>query len=238
MLREGVRPDGRNANTCNFDRCAGIAAARIHASCKDSVKAYLHNMRDPHTMWLELKNKLDTVNSCAGQTALLHRFNQLRSSPNQSIANYITELMTCSKELPGSEQEIPKETVVSHLLTTLAKEFDSIIDIITHRPAEEQTTDGVIATLIEWKSINETQRTGPPQSTNRSSTMLALAALAAYTPTTISRKSRPPTRFQNQVPCNRSTNQRTSNFRSSKKANSNSSVCWYCLKPGHQKQSC
>ena len=238
VLGEEVRPEGRNANTSDFNRRSGIGAAMIHASCEDSVKAYLHSMRDPHTMWLELKDKLDTVNSRAGRTALLRRFNQLRPSPNQSIAIYITELLTCSKELTGSEQEIPKETFVSHLLTTLPKEFDLIIDIITHRPAEEQTTDGVIATLIEWESINQTRRSVPQQSMNSSATMLAPAALAAYTPTPIGKKLRPPTRFRSQAPYNRSTYQRTTNFRSSNKPNPNSSVCWYCLKPGHQKQGC
>ena len=50
VLGEEVRPERRNANTSDFDRRTGIAAAMIHASCEDSVKAYLHNMRDPHTM--------------------------------------------------------------------------------------------------------------------------------------------------------------------------------------------
>jgi len=144
----------------------------IHASCEDCIKAYLYGMRDPRVMWLELKDKLDTVNLCAGRTTLLRSFNQLRPTPNQWISTYITELLSCSKELAGSEQEVPKETFVSHLLTTLPKEFDSIIDIITHRSAAEQCTNRVIASLIEWESINQTRRTGTPQSTNSSTTIV------------------------------------------------------------------
>jgi len=236
VLGEEVRPEGRNANASDFDQRSGIGAAMIHASCEDSVKAYLYGMRDPRVMWLELKDKLDTVNSRAGRTALLRRFNQLRPTPNQSISTYITELLSCSKELAGSEQEIPKETFVSHLLTTLPKEFDSIIDIITHRPAEEQSTDRVIATLIEWESINQTRRTGTPQSTNSSSTMLAPAALVTYSPSAIGGRPRYPAKFRNQPAYRRPSYNRNVNSRTLRKANTSS--CWYCLKSGHQLNGC
>jgi len=119
-------------NTNNFDKHAGIGAAIIHASCESSVKAYLHGLRDPHAMWEELKAKLDTANSRAGRTAILWKFNQLRPTLNTSVADYITQLLECSKELSGTEQAIPKETFISHVQTTLPKSFDSIIDIITH----------------------------------------------------------------------------------------------------------
>ena len=236
VLGEKVRREGRNANASDFDRCSGIRAAMIHASCEDSVKAYLYRMRDPRVMWLELKDKLDTVNSRAGRTALLRHFNQLRPTPNQSISTYITKLLSCSKKLAGSEQEIPKETFVSHFLTTLPKKFDSIIDIITHTPAEEQSTDRVIATLIEWESISQIRRTGTPQSTNSSSTMLAPAALVTYSPSVIGGRPRYPAQFRKQPAYRPPSYNRNVNSWTLRKANTSS--CWYCLKSGHQLNGC
>ena len=149
VLREETCPEGPNTNAADFDKWAGIGAAIIHAFCESLVKAYLHGLRDPHAMWEELKAKLDTANSRAGTTAILRRFNQLCPASKSSVADYITQLLECSKELSGPEQAILKETFISHLLTTLPKSLDSIIVIITHRAEAEQTADRVISTLSE-----------------------------------------------------------------------------------------
>ena len=159
VLGEEVRPQGPSTKSNDFDKWAGIGAAIIHASCETSVKAYLHGLRDPHAMWEELKAKLDTANSRAGRTAILRKFNQKSPASDISVADYITQLLECSKELSGTQQAIPKETFISHLLTTLPKSFDSIVDIITNHPEAEQTTHCVISTLIEWEVSNHTRKT-------------------------------------------------------------------------------
>lgn len=140
VLGEEVRPRGPSTKSNDFDKRAAFGAALIHASCKTSVKAYLPGLRDPHAMSEELKAKLDTANSGAGRTAMLRKFNQLRPAHALSVAHYITQLLECSKELSWTDQAIPKAIFISHLLTTLPQSFDFIIDIISHRPEEEQTT--------------------------------------------------------------------------------------------------
>jgi len=231
VLGGEVRPQGPNTKSNDFDKRAGIGAAIIHASCESSVKAYLHGLRDPHTMWEELRTKLDTVNSRAGRTAILRKFNQLCPTSDCSVADYITQLLECSKELSGTEQAIPKETFISHLLTTLPKSFDSIIDIITHRPEAEQTTDRVITTLIEWEASNRTCKTETePTKSNAPAT-----ALATYTSRGFCRKGNFTTRnttFNRIHPQGRSSVRNSSSYRRGGPASG--PTCWYCLHPGHR----
>ena len=159
VLGEEVRPKGPSTKSNDFDKWAGIGAAIIHASYQTSVKAYLHGLRDPQAMWEELKVKLNTANTRARRTAILRKFNQQRPASDICVADYINQLLECSKELSGTVQAIPKEKFISNLLTTLPKSFDPIIDIITHRPEAEQTTDCVISTLIQWEVSNRTRKT-------------------------------------------------------------------------------
>ena len=97
-------------------------------------------------------------NTRAGRTAILRHFNQLRTNPGSSIAEYITLLLDCRQELEGSEQAIQDETFITHLVTTLPVECNLIIDIITHQAIECQTIDYVIATLVEWEISRRNRR--------------------------------------------------------------------------------
>ena len=235
VLGEEVRPQGPSTKSNDFDKRAGIGAAIIHASCETSVKAYLHGLRDPHAMWEELKAKLDTANSRAGRTAILRKFNQLRPASDISVADYITQHLECSKELSGTEQAIPKETFISHLLTTLPKSFDSIIDIITHRPEAEQTTNCAISTLIEWEVSNRTRKT-EAESTKTPSPATALTIYA-------SRGFRGRGNFTSRNTFGRSRqHSRRSSFRTPPYTRgggpASGPTCWYCLRPGHRQDDC
>jgi len=235
ILGEEVHPQGPNTKSNDFDKRAGIGAAIIHALCEYSVKAYLHGLRDPHAMREELRTKLHTVNSRAGRTAILRKFNQLRPASDCSVADYITQLLECSKELSGTEQAIPKETFISHLLTTLPRSFNSIIDIITHRPEAEQTTDRVISTLIEWEASNRTRKTETePTKSNAPAT-----ALATYTSRGFRGKGNFTTRnstFNRIRPQGRSSVRNSSSYRRGGPASG--PTCWYCLRPGHRQDNC
>jgi len=185
-------------------------------------------------MWEELKAKLDTANSWAGRTAILLKFNQLCPASNSSDADYITQLLECSKELSGTEQAIPNETFISHLLTTRPKSFDSIINIITHRPEEEQTADCVISTLIEWEASNRTRKT-ETEPTKLTSPATALATYAG-------RRFRGRVSFTQRSTFDRSHQQNRSSFRSPpysyRGRPATGSTCWYCLRPGYRQDSC
>ena len=180
-------------------------------------------MRDPHVMWNELKTKLDTANSLAGRTAIRHRFNQLRLASGASLEAYIAQLIKYKNMLAGSEQAISDETFRSHLITTLTSEYSSIVDIITHKEPERQTTDYVISTLVEWDNARQARKAEVGFSTNTSSTMTTGNALSARIPSSRGR-------FRGyRGGGRRYTSGRNLSF---------TLTCWYCLKRGHKQEDC
>jgi len=171
VLGNEEMPVGRAADPGDFNKRSRKAAAMIHAACSAPVKAYVDTMRNPQAMWNELKTKLDTANSLAGRTAIRHRFNQLRLATGASLEGYIAQLIKYRNMLAGSEQAISDETFRSHLITTLNSDYSSIIDIITHKEPERQTTDYVISTLVEWDNARQARKAEVGYSTNTSTTM-------------------------------------------------------------------
>jgi len=99
--------------------------------------------------------KRETTNSQKGRTTSLRIFNQLYPTPDSFLANSVTQLLAYSKEPSGTQQAILKERFISHLLTTLPKSFFYIINIITHGPEAQQTTNcttSPAAALIMYNS--------------------------------------------------------------------------------------
>ena len=228
VLGDEVHPGGRVARGTEFDRRSGKAAAIINASCHGSVKTYINGMRDPHLMWEELRTKLDTSNTRAGRTAILRHFNQLRPTPGSSIAEYVTLLLDCRQELEGSEQAIQNETFITHLVTSLPAECNSIVDIITHQPIERQTVDYVIATLVEWETSRRNHKLEVGSNATVGSTMITGNALHVRSQQVRVRNSG---RF-------RPKSSPRANFVSSRPSSTISLTCWYCNKKGHRQANC
>ena len=225
VLGDEVHPGaGRGAGGPEFDRKSGKAAAMINAFCHSSVKTYINGMRNPHLMWEELKTKLDTSNTRAGRTAILRHFNQLRPNPGSSIAEYVTLLLDCRQELEGSEQAIQDETFITHLVTTLPAECNSIVDIITHQPIEHQTIEYVIATLVEWETSRRNRKLEVGSNAVIGSTMTSGNALNVTSQHTRSRNHVRP--WLKRKPGPRIVASRTPTF--------TWVTCWYCNKKGHR----
>jgi hypothetical protein len=218
---EPPAPNARANALADFARRAGKAAAMINSACSSSVKTHIDGMRDPHQMWDTLKTKLDSASTRSGRTAILRRFNQLRPVDKAPMAEYISTLSACRKELDGSEQSISDETFITHLLTTLPSTFNSIVDIITHQPPADQTVDYVISTLISWDNSQRDRRTEVGSGTNTSATMTNANALVAHTSNRSSRGRGRISKYRG----NRGSSTRTSD---------RSVVCWYCALLGHK----
>ena len=144
------------------------------------------------------------------------------------IAEYITLLLDCRQELEGSEQAIQDETFITHLVTTLPAECNSIVDIITHQPIERQTIDYVIATLVEWETSRRNRKQEVGSNAAIGSTMTSGNALNVTSQHTRSR---------NHMRSWPKRNPRTS-FASSRTPTSASVTCWYCNKRGHRQANC
>jgi hypothetical protein len=222
---EPPAPNARANAMADFARRAGKAAAMINSACSASVKTHIDGMRDPHQMWDVLKTKLDSAGTRSGRTTILRRFNQLRPVEKAPMAEYVSTLSACRKELDGTEQSISDETFITHLFTTLPSTFNSIVDIITHQPAADQTVDYVISTLISWDNSQRDRRTEVGSGTNSSTTMTSANALAAQTSNRWSRGRGKSARCRG----NRNTPTRGSD---------RSITCWYCALSGHRQEDC
>ena len=230
VLEDEVDPGGRRA--ADFQCRSGKAAAIINASCHSSIKTYIDGMRDPAQMWAELKSKLDTANTRAGRTAILSHFHQLCPVPNTTITEYITKLLECRQQLEASEQAISDETFLTHLITTLPSECNSIVDIIMHQPVEHQTIDYVITTLVEWETSVRNRRREVGSGTMAASTMMTgnvLVLVKGQNNFSYGRWKWNPQRLQNNY---------TNSTGHSTDPSSSVVRRWFCNKRGHKQNNC
>ena len=99
-------------------------------------------------MWHKLREKFDTLNSCAGQLDVRRNFNQARAQPGQSIEDYLASLLRFPKTLAGTVSAITDETFKSHFLSTLPKEYDNYVDNLMEQEGQH-TIDSLIKRLLE-----------------------------------------------------------------------------------------
>ena len=92
--------------------------------------------------------------------AIRKRFQLTAMKEGTSVQPYIARLTTIQQELSGTPDEIADESLISHLLQNLSKNYKTLVDIITHRPIEGETVDSITTELFEyetWKALFITQ---------------------------------------------------------------------------------
>jgi hypothetical protein len=165
----------------DFRRRSGRAFAMITTSCDESIRALIDDIPqgDSAAVWKALKEHLDTSKTRSGRIAIVRRFHRMRMSANSTVSEYISSLRETRKELVGSAEKISDETLLTHLLSTLPDSFSNIVDIITHKPIEEQTLAAVTSDLIEHEKKLQERKEELGAGTNTANTMTDANALAA-----------------------------------------------------------
>jgi hypothetical protein len=226
-----------------FVAVPGRAFAMITTSCDESIRALIDDIPqgDPVAVWKALKEHLDTSKTRSGRIAIVRRFHRMRMSADSTVSEYISSLRETRKELFGSAEKITDETLLTHLLSTLPDSFSNIVDIITHKPIEEQTLASVTSDLIEYEKKLQERKEELGAGTNTANTMTDANALAA------SVQSRNRSTFR-RTPYNLQRNNKprdpqTEHSNSDSKAidtqrNDTGNQCWYCLKTGHIQRDC
>jgi hypothetical protein len=164
-----------------FVAVPGRAFAMITTSCDESIRALIDDIPqgDPVAVWKALKEHLDTSKTRSGRIAIVRRFHRMRMSADSTVSEYISSLRETRKELFGSAEKITDETLLTHLLSTLPDSFSNIVDIITHKPIEEQTLASVTSDLIEYEKKLQERKEELGAGTNTANTMTDANALAA-----------------------------------------------------------
>jgi uncharacterized protein YheU (UPF0270 family) len=229
--REGTRDASMREAIRDFRRRSGRAYAMITTSCDDSVRNLIDDVPrgDCVAVWKTLKDHLDTSKTRSGRIEIVRRFHRLRMSPDSTISEYISKLRETRKELAGSPEQITDETLTNHLLSTLPGEFSNIVDIITHKPVEEQTLAIVTETLIEYEKKLEARKAEAGAGPNTANTLANANGLSAAL--------RPQHRNNfRRTPYEKTGNASNDSRRQSR--DTSDAECWYCLQKGHMQREC
>jgi len=81
----------------------------------------------------------------------------------------------------GTPDEIADESLISHLLQNLSKNYKILVDIITHRPTEGETVDSFTTELIQYETSNALFIVQVGSNTNTAGTVVDGHALVAET---------------------------------------------------------
>jgi hypothetical protein len=208
----------------------------ITTSCDESIRALIDDIAqgDSAAVWKALKEHLDTSKTRSGRIAIVRRFHRMRMSANSTVSEYISSLRETRKELVGSAEKISDETLLTHLLSTLPDSFSNIVDIITHKPIEEQTLAAVTSDLIEHEKKLQERKEELGAGTNTANTMTDANALAA----SVQFRNRSAYRRTPYKRNNKPRDSHTESSNSDSQRNDTANQCWYCLKPGHIQRDC
>jgi len=128
-----------------------LATRMDYSSVEPSIRAIINKLpnRNPAQIWTALAEKFNTATSHASRITIRKRFQKTTMKEGTSVQAYIVGLTTIEQELSGTPDEIVDESLISHLLQNLSKNYKTLVDIITHRPTDGETVDSITTELIE-----------------------------------------------------------------------------------------
>ena len=113
--------------------------------------------------------------------AIRKRFQFTTMKEGTSVQAYIARLTTIQQELSGTPDEIANESLISHLLQNLSKNYKPLVDIITYRPTDGEIVDSITTELIEYETSNALFIVQVGSNTNTADTVVDGYTLVAET---------------------------------------------------------
>jgi len=153
--------------------------------------------------------------------------------PDPLVQDFISSLTTIQQELVGTPEEISDESLISHLLAILSNTFKSVVDIITIRPADDETLDSISTQLIEYETSNALRKAQIGSNPNTAGTVVEEHALTAE-------ENTKGTRGYHSGRGRGSQRRRGKGCGNGRKPYISKSTgkCFYCLKEGHRQYQC
>jgi hypothetical protein len=135
----------------SYQKRLSRATGMIYSSVEPNIRAIINKLpdQDPDRIWKALDQKYNTATSRSGRLAIRRKFQLTTMKSDSPVQDYISCLSNIQQELIGTPEEISDESLISHLLANLSDKFKSVVDIITIRPAENETLDAIISQPIE-----------------------------------------------------------------------------------------
>jgi len=163
----------------SYKKRFGHATGMVYSSVEPSIRAVINKLPDqqPAHVWTALGHKYNTATSRSGRLAIRHRFQLTTMKLDALVQDFISSLMTIQQELVGTREEISDESLISHLLANLSNIFKSVVDIITIRPADDETLDSISTQLIEYETSNALRKAQIGSNPNTAGTVVEGHAL-------------------------------------------------------------
>ena len=167
----------------SYKKQLGLATRMVYSSVEPTIRAIINKLPDsnPAQIWIALREKFNTATSRSGRMAIRKRFQFTAMKEGTSVQAYITRLTTIQQELSGTPDEMADQSLISHLLQNLSKNYKTLVDIITHRPTEGETVDSITTELIEYETSNALFIVQVGSNTNTAGTVVNGHALVAET---------------------------------------------------------
>jgi len=167
----------------SYKKRLGLATGMVYSSVEPSIRAIINKLPDhnPAQIWIALQEKFNTAISCSGCMAIRKRFQFTTMKEGTSVQAYIARLTTIQQELSGTPDEIANESLISHLLENLSKNYKPLVDIITYRPTDGEIVDSITTELIEYETSNALFIVQVGSNTNTADTVVDGYTLVAET---------------------------------------------------------
>jgi len=167
----------------SYKKQLGLATRMVYSFVEPSIRAIINKLPDhnPAQIWIALGEKFNTATSRSGRMANRKRFQFTAMKEGTSVQAYIARLTTIQQELSGTSDEIADESLNSYLLQNLSKNYNTLVDIITHRPTEGETVDSITTELIEYETSKALFIAQVGSNTNTAGTIVDGHALVAET---------------------------------------------------------
>jgi len=221
----------------SYKKRLGLATGMVYSSVEPSIRAIINKLpdRNPAQIWIALGAKFNTAISRSGRMAIRKRFQFTTMKEGTSVQAYIARLTTIQQELSGTPDEIADDSLISHLLQNLSKNYKTLVDIITHRPTEGEMVDAITTELIEYETSDALFIAQVGSNTNTTGTVVDGHALVAETQGNPKYSSRGHGQGHG-----RTRGQGSGSGRGNGRKPYERSVgrCFYCTKEGHRASDC
>jgi hypothetical protein len=125
---------------------ANKALAQIHLKYCDELLPLIDDIDHPVGMWEALRDRLDNASMKLGRTQVLRKFTACRPSPDETVTQYFTKLITFRKRQIGTTEHITDDAMKTHIFTTQSNSYETTIQIVEQRiptPTAQQCMDTI-----------------------------------------------------------------------------------------------
>src|SRR5580700_3744457 len=126
-----------NESLEEFEMKQARAAAMILSAVTPVYKRFIANLTDPKQMWSTLKEKLDSMQSKVGPSAIRRRFQQEKYKEGP-IAIYLSRLQEYQDRLANTSYSLTDFDLISHVTFpgNLPDKFERFLDSIDMYPGD------------------------------------------------------------------------------------------------------